>query len=378
MIGPGQAIGILGGGQLARMLAQAAHELGYRVHVFEPYGPGTAGAVAERLTRAPYGDVAALEAFARSVDVATCETEDIPAEALEAIGAIVEVHPSPEVLGICRDRWRQKAWLGAGGFPHARHAEALGGDVEAAASHVGLPCVVKAADFGCDGKGQMTIATGDDLVRAAAIFRGRRCVVEQWIESEREICVTCARSRSGETRTFPAAESLQQNNILDVAIVPARIPASVEAEARGLAAAVADRLGAVGLVAVEMFVTRSGGVIVNELAPRPHDSGHWSIDGGETSHFEQLVRALCGLPLGPAGARNPTVMVNILGDSWKWLDGALTGEPDWRVVLAEPRAKLHVYGGPEPRPGRRMGHFTVQGAEVEGSLSLARELKARL
>ncbi len=377
-MGPGQSIGILGGGQLGRMLAHAAQELGYRVHVYEPSANSPAAAVADRETQAPYEDLAALEAFARLVDVVTYEFENIPAEALEAIENIVELHPASGVLRICQNRWREKAWLKANGFPHAAYAAALEGDIEAAAAEVGLPCVVKTADFGYDGKGQMRIATGDDLVRAAAIFRGRRCVVEQWIDFDREISVICARTRSGETRPFPVAENLHANHVLDVSIVPARIESSVETRARSLAVRIADRLGVVGLVAVEMFLTRSGEVIVNELAPRPHNSGHWSIDGGETSQFEQHVRAICGLPLGPTGARNPTVMVNIMGDAWKWRDGAVIGEPDWTAVLAEPRAKLHLYGKPEPRPGRKMGHFTVQGADLGDTLSTAMSLKATL
>jgi 5-(carboxyamino)imidazole ribonucleotide synthase len=378
VIQPGKAIGILGGGQLGRMLAQAAQALGYRVHVYEPSGPSPAGAVADRETHAPFDDLAALEAFARTVDVVTYEFENIPAEPLETIQAIVELHPSPGVLHTCQNRWREKAWLKANGFPHARFAEALDGDIEAAAAAVGLPCVIKTADFGYDGKGQMRVAGPADLAQAAAIFRGRRCVLEQWVDFERELSVICARTGDGETRTFPAAENLHANHILDLSIVPARIDPLVEAQARRLAVAVAERLGVVGLVAVEMFLSMGGELLVNELAPRPHNSGHWSIDAGETSQFEQQVRAVCGLPLGPAGARNPVVMVNILGDAWRWKDGALAGEPNWAAVLAEPRAKLHLYGKPHPRPGRKMGHFTVQGAEVEETLALARELKARL
>jgi 5-(carboxyamino)imidazole ribonucleotide synthase len=378
VIGPGKALGILGGGQLGRMLAHAAQELGYRVHVFEPSGSSPAAAVADRETQASYDDREALEAFARSVDVATFEFENIPVPALETVGSLVELHPAPGVLLTCQNRWREKAWLKANSFPHAEYAEALEGDVEAAARRVGLPCVVKTADFGYDGKGQMRITTDDDLARAAAIFRGRRCVVERWIDFERELSVICARTRDGQTRPFPPAENIHANHVLDVSIVPARIPAHVAAQATELAVRVADRLGVVGLLAVEMFLTARGELVVNELAPRPHNSGHWSIDGGETSQFEQHVRALCGLPLGPPGARQPTVMVNILGDAWKWHEGAVIGEPDWTVVLAEPRAKLHLYGKPEPRPGRKMGHFTVQGSGIEETLALAMKLKASL
>jgi 5-(carboxyamino)imidazole ribonucleotide synthase len=360
------------------MLAHAAQELGYRVHVYEPSGPSPAGAVADRETNAPYDDLAALEAFARSVDVVTYEFENIPAGPLEAIAGLVALHPAPGVLHVCQNRWREKAWLKANGFPHAGYAEALEGDIEAAAAELGLPCVVKTADFGYDGKGQMRVDTPGDLAKAAAIFRGRRCVVERWVDFEREISVICARTTSGESRTFPASENIHTNHILDISIVPARIPASVEAQARELAIRIAERLGVVGLIAVELFLEPGGGLIVNELAPRPHNSGHWSMDGAETSQFEQHVRAICGLPLGPSCARGPTVMVNILGDAWTWRDGAVAGEPDWAAILCEPAAKLHLYGKPHPRPGRKMGHFTVQRADAEAALSLARALKARL
>jgi 5-(carboxyamino)imidazole ribonucleotide synthase len=360
------------------MLAQAAQSLGYRVHVYEPFGPSPAGAVADVETNAPYDDVAALEAFARSVDVVTYEFENIPAAPLKAVEAIVGLHPAPGVLHVCQNRWREKAWLKANGFPHARYAEALEGDIAAAAAELGLPCVVKTADFGYDGKGQMRIDTPDDLAQASAIFRGRRCVVEQWVQFEREISVICARTQAGEARTFPASENIHTSHILDFSIVPARIPAAVEAAAREMAVQIAAKLGVVGLLAVEMFLAPGGALIVNELAPRPHNSGHWSIDGGETSQFEQHVRAICGLPLGPPGARGPTVMVNILGDAWTLRDGAVAGEPNWNAVLAEPSAKLHLYGKPAPRPGRKMGHFTVQGADIEATLSVARGVKARL
>lgn len=378
MIGPGKAIGVLGGGQLGRMFAQAAHSLGYRVHVYEPAGPSPAGAAADRETNASYEDAGALAAFARSVDVVTYEFENIPVAALEAVAGITQIHPSPSVLHVCQNRLREKAWLLRNGFPHARYAEALVGDVEAAAASVGLPCVVKTADFGYDGKGQMRLDSAADLGRAAAIFRARRCVVEEWIEFEREISVICARTSSGEVRTFPASENVHSNHILDVSIVPARIPADVERRAREMAEAIAGRLGVVGLLAVEMFLCPGGEIRVNELAPRPHNSGHWTLDGCETSQFEQQVRAVCGLPLGPTAALRPTVMVNILGDAWKWNGPAVSGEPNWAPILAEPDARLHLYGKPEPRAGRKMGHFTVRGPTAESALVRARELKSRL
>jgi 5-(carboxyamino)imidazole ribonucleotide synthase len=360
------------------MLVHAAQSLGYRAHVYEPSGPSPAGAAADRETCAPYEDMATLKEFARSVDVVTYEFENIPAEPLALIAGRAGLHPSASVLRMCQNRWREKAWLRDNGFPHARYAEALEGDIASAVAQLGMPCVVKTADFGYDGKGQMKIANAEDLARASAIFRGRRCVVEEWVDYVREISVICARTQEGETRAYPASENIHENHILNISIVPARVARSVEAQAQALAVAIAERLGVVGLLAVEMFELEGGDIVVNELAPRPHNSGHWSIDGAETSQFEQHVRAICGLPLGPAGARSPTVMVNILGDAWKWDAGKVVGEPNWTAVLAEPAAKLHLYGKPDPRPGRKMGHFTVQAADVASALALALEIKSRL
>jgi 5-(carboxyamino)imidazole ribonucleotide synthase len=376
MISPGKTLGILGGGQLGRMLGQAAQTLGYRVHVFEPAGPCPAGAVANQEVNASYDDTAALTAFARECAVVTYEFENIPSGPLAAIAPLVPLHPRAEVLHTTQNRQREKAWLRANGFPHVRYAEALDGDIVAAIGQVGRPCVVKTADFGYDGKGQMKIATDADLEQAAAIFRGRRCVLERWIDFSCEISVIVARSAAGETRTFPVAENIHTRHILDFSIVPARVNPAVRRDAEALATAIAEKLGVVGLIAVEMFVAGGGEVLVNELAPRPHNSGHWSIDGCETSQFEQHVRAVCGLPLGGVAVREPTVMVNILGDAW--FAGDARREPNWAAILAEPRAKLHLYGKTEPRPGRKMGHFTVRAGDVETALTRARELKAKL
>jgi len=407
MILPGATIGVLGGGQLGRMFAQAAQSLGYRVHVYEPQVGCPAGAVANREVNASYEDAGALREFARGVDVVTYEFENIPAAALAGIAAVVPLHPRADVLHTTQNRQREKAWLRANGFPHVAYAEALDGDIAAAVGQVGLPCVVKTADFGYDGKGQMKLTTATDLEQAAAIFRGRRCVVEAWCEFTCELSVIVARSSAGETRAFPVAENIHTHHILDVSIVPARVTAEVAVRAEALAEQIAAKLGVVGLLAVELFLTTAGELVVNELAPRPHNSGHWSLDGCETSQFEQHVRAVCGLPLGGVAVREPTVMVNILGDAWyapaadaadaagagavgegaganeaARVDKKGAGErprlPNWAAVLAEPRAKLHLYGKSEPRRARKMGHFTVRAADVETALARARELKARL
>ena len=407
MILPGKTIGVLGGGQLGRMFAQAAQSLGYRVHVYEPQAGCPAGAVANREVNASYEDAGALLEFARGVDVVTYEFENIPASALAGIAAVVPLHPRADVLHTTQNRQREKAWLRANGFPHVAYAEALDGDIAAAVGQVGLPCVVKTADFGYDGKGQMKLTTAADLEQAVAIFRGRRCVVEAWCEFTCELSVIVARSSAGETRAFPVAENIHTHHILDFSIVPARVTAEVAVRAEALAEQIAAKLGVVGLLAVELFLTTAGELVVNELAPRPHNSGHWSLDGCETSQFEQHVRAVCGLPLGGVAVREPTVMVNILGDAWyapaaDEVDQAGAGAvgegaganeaargdtkgagerprfPNWSAVLAEPRAKLHLYGKSEPRRARKMGHFTVRAADVETALARARELKARL
>lgn len=378
MIPPGKTIGILGGGQLGRMLGQAAQSMGYRVQVFEPVGPCPAGAVANREVNASYDDLAALTAFARECAVVTYEFENIPSGPLDAIASLVPLYPRADVLHVTQNRQREKAWLRANGFPHVRYAEALDGDLSAVIGQVGRPCVVKTADFGYDGKGQMKIVNDADLEKAAAIFRGRRCVLERWVDFSCELSVIVARSSAGETKAFPVAENIHTRHILDFSIVPARVSAAALREAEQLAVAITEKLGVVGLLAVEMFLAANGEVLVNELAPRPHNSGHWSLDGCETSQFEQHVRAVCGLPLGPVGVREPTVMVNILGDAWRWQDGRVVGEPNWRAVLSEPRAKLHLYGKAEPRPGRKMGHFTVRDRNLETALTRAKELQAQL
>ncbi|MEI6051743.1 MAG: 5-(carboxyamino)imidazole ribonucleotide synthase [Opitutaceae bacterium] len=378
MIALGKTIGVLGGGQLGRMLAQAAQSLGYRVHVYEPQPNCPAGAVANREINASYEDEDALIDFARGVDVVTYEFENIPASALAVIAPLVPLYPSAEVLHTTQNRQREKAWLKANAFPHVAYAEALDGDIALAVAQVGLPCVVKTADFGYDGKGQMKLSTSADLEQAVAIFRGRRCVVEAWCEFSCELSVIVARGTTGETRAFPVSENIHTHHILDFSIVPARVPTGIAQAAETLAARIAEKIGVVGLLAVEMFLTTTGELVVNELAPRPHNSGHWSLDGGETSQFEQHVRAVCGLPLGAVAVREPTVMVNILGDAWKWSDGKVNGEPHWAAILAAPRAKLHLYGKAEPRPGRKMGHFTVRAADIATALAQAQALKSQL
>lgn len=379
MISPGKTIGVLGGGQLGRMFAHAAERLGYRVHVYEPETNGPAGEVSAQETNRPYTDIEALTAFAKSVDVVTYEFENIPAEPLWKIEKFTRLHPHWSVLEVCQNRMREKTWLRKNGFPHVPFAEVeAGDDLAAAIRRIGLPCVVKTADFGYDGKGQVKVSDDTSLEKAVASFAKQRCVIEKFVDFKCELSVIVARSSTGEMKAFPVAENIHTKHILDFSIVPARVNDAIRTGAEQLALAIAEKLDVVGLLAIELFLTDRGEILVNELAPRPHNSGHWTLDACVTSQFEQHVRAVCGLPLGDVSVVSPAVMVNILGDAWKWHQGALVGDADWAAILASPRAKLHLYGKKEPRLGRKMGHFTVTGETADAALEEARTLKARL
>ncbi|MDP2137795.1 MAG: 5-(carboxyamino)imidazole ribonucleotide synthase [Candidatus Didemnitutus sp.] len=373
MLLPGKTIGVLGGGQLGRMLAQAATRLGYRVHVYEPQAHCPAGAIAHQEVNAPYEDLAALTAFARECDVVTYEFENVPAAPLQAIESLTQLRPHWRVLETTQNRSREKRWLRDNKFPHARFAEVTAdGDLAAGIREVGVPCVVKTADFGYDGKGQLKILTEADLPAALARFAGQAVVVEQFVDFACEVSAVVARSASAAVRVFPISENIHTHHILDFCIVPARVPAEVLALAEKLPRLIAEKIDLVGVMGVEMFVTRTGEVLVNELAPRTHNSGHYTIDACMTSQFEQQVRAICGLPLGAVTLLSPVVMVNILGDAWA------KGEPKWEALLAQPNVRLHLYGKAEPRPGRKMGHFTVTARDADMAFELAQKYQARL
>jgi 5-(carboxyamino)imidazole ribonucleotide synthase len=378
MLSPGKTIGVLGGGQLGRMLSHAATRLGYRVHIFEPSGPCPAGEVSAVEVNAPYTDVARLRDFVATCDVVTYEFENIPVAPLWEIEKTVQLHPHWNVLEVCQNRMREKSWLRKNGFPHVPFAEVeAGGDLAAAIKSIGLPCVVKTADFGYDGKGQLKVADEAGIQNATTSFSRQRAVVEKFIDFKCELSVIVARSSTGEARTFPVAENIHTRHILDFSIVPARVPDATRRQASELGIAIAEKIGLVGLLAVELFLTDRGELLVNELAPRPHNSGHTTMDACRTSQFEQHVRAICGLPLGDV-TTVPSVMVNILGDSWKWDGERWVGDPNWTALHASPDAKLHLYGKSEPRVGRKMGHFTVLGSSADAALERARTLKAAL
>ena len=370
---PGKTIGVLGGGQLGRMLAQAATRLGYRVHVYEPSADGPARAVAHKEVNAPYEDLAALTAFAKECDVVTYEFENVPAAPLQAIEAVAMLRPHWSVLATTQNRSREKRWLRDNKFPHARFAEvAVGGDLAAGLREVGVPCIVKTAEFGYDGKGQLKVMNEAEIPAAVKKFTGQPVVIEQFIDFACEVSAVVARSPGAAVRVFPIAENIHTNHILDLSIVPARVIPAVTAAAEKLARLIAEKINLVGVMGVELFVTKAGEVLVNELAPRTHNSGHWTLDACMTSQFEQQVRAICGLPLGAVTLLSPVVMVNILGDNWAH------GEPKWDTLLAQPNVRLHLYGKAEPRPGRKMGHFTVTARDADMALELAQKYQARL
>ena len=380
MIPPGSTLGVLGGGQLGRMLAHAATRLGYRLHVYEPQENCPAGEVATREFNFAYEDKERLKDFAAGCSAITYEFENVPVKPLWAIEEMVPLRPHWDVLEVCQNRAREKNWLKRNGFPVVPFAEVeVGEDLATAIRQIGMPCIVKTADFGYDGKGQLKVASKGDIPAAVKAFAKNRAVVEGFIDFKCELSVVIARNSEGQMSTFPVVENIHTKHILDFSIVPARIDATVAAKAAKLAENIATAFDLVGLLAIELFMTHEGELLVNEMAPRTHNSGHWSLDACVTSQFEQQVRAITGLPLGSTEMTVPSaVMVNILGDAWKWDGDHMVGAPDWAQLLSEPRAKLHLYGKSEPRPARKMGHFTVTGKSMAKTFDLARKLKTAL
>ena len=373
---PPSTIGILGGGQLGRMLAVEARRSGYRVAIFtnEPKGC-PAGQVADVEINANYDDAEALMAFLDQVDVITAEFENIPDACLQAVEAIKPLRPSRHAIYTTQHREREKMFLRDQGIACAefRIIEDLAG-LQAAVAELGRPCVIKTAAFGYDGKGQAKVVEGTDLAEAWKAFEGHHAVVEQWVPFVCEVSVVGARSVDGSTAVHGCVENIHEHHILDVTISPARVSPAIVDQAMALWKAVAQGLEYVGTMAVEMFVTADGKVLVNEIAPRPHNSGHYTIDACRTSQFGQQLRAVCGLPLGDASQHTPAVMINLLGDVWP---GELT-HPDWSPILSHPSAKLHLYGKQVAKWRRKMGHFTVLGTTIEQALAEAQKLKAKL
>jgi 5-(carboxyamino)imidazole ribonucleotide synthase len=367
---PGSTIGVLGNGQLGRMLAMAAQRLGYRVHTFGP-GSGTpAGQVADHAVAASYDDQDRLRQFAERVDVLTFEFENVPAASAAVAEQATVVRPAPFALGIAQNRSTEKTFLDGRGLPVTPFVPVVSeNDLHDALARLGRPAVLKTAALGYDGKGQVVIGPGDDPVAAWRSIGEHAAVLEAFIDLEREISIVGARGVDGRASFFDAFENVHRHQILDVSIAPATVPAAVAHQAREITRTVMEALSYIGVLCVEFFVARDGRLLINEIAPRTHNSGHLTIDAARTSQFEQQVRAICGLPLGSPGLLQPAAMANLLGDLW------VNGEPDWAAALACAGAKLHLYGKGEPRPGRKMGHFTALAETTEEAR--ARVLAAR-
>jgi len=360
----GATLGVMGGGQLGAMFAMAARRLGYRVEAISDVADCPAALHADRVHVVPDADATALERIAAGLAAVTFEFENVPVEAARAMAAVVPCRPAPEVLFTTQDRAREKAFLVRHGFACAPHRTVRSREqLHAAVAALGLPAVLKTAAFGYDGKGQRKLESPPDVDAAWDALGPAECVVEGWVDYDCEISVVAARGQSGDVAVFEPSRNVHSRHILDVSSAPSGLPQPVLEEARDVTARILEALGVVGVACVEFFVTRSGAVLVNEIAPRPHNSGHLTIHACETSQFEQQVRALCGLPLGSVFQRAPAAMANLLGDCWAG------GEPDWPAALAVPGVSLMLYGKSDPRPGRKMGHLTALAPTVEEAIA---------
>lgn len=372
MTPPGAWLGLLGGGQLGRMFCMAAQSMGYRVLVLDPGADSPAGAVADRHLCKDYLDPSGLQELAHCCEAATTEFENVPAAALAYLANHCRVTPGAEAVAIAQDRIREKRFLADAGCKLAPFAVIEGADDLGFADPGLFPGILKSARLGYDGKGQTSVASLTELPSAWARLGQKPCVLEKRLALAQELSVVVARGLDGEVRSFPVAENRHRDGILDITIVPARAAPEHLAEGQALALRVAEGLQYVGVLCVEMFVLEDGSVLVNEIAPRPHNSGHYSIDACVTSQFEQQARIMAALPLGEPRLHTPAVMLNLLGDLWG------KGEPDWRRVLQQGQAKLHLYGKREARAGRKMGHLSCLGATLDEALASARALRDEL
>ena len=367
---PGATLGVLGSGQLGRMFAIEARKMGYRVHTFSPASDTPTGQVADVEIDAGYDDLDAIRTFARGVDVITFEFENVSTAATDAAAEIVPVRPSGHALHVTQQRAREKSFLALKGFPVTAHESVASlEELTAAVSRVGLPAILKTASFGYDGKGQHRITSEADVDTVWGLIGHQPAVLERVVDFTMEFSVVAARGLDGGFVHYGAIENQHRHHILDLSIAPARMPQAAIDEAVRVTHAIMDELAYVGVLAVEFFLARDGKVLVNEIAPRPHNSGHLTFDACVTSQFEQQVRAICGLPLGVATLLRPAAMANLLGDVWAG------GEPNWAAALEVPGVKLHLYGKSDPRPGRKMGHLTALADTVDDAV--ARVLAAR-
>ncbi len=367
---PNSTIGIFGSGQLGRMFAIEARKMGYRVHTFSPDSDTPTGQVADVETAAPYDDLDAVREFARSVDVITFEFENVPSSTVEAAANFVGVYPKGEILHTTQNRLREKTFLADNGFPVTpfRHITSLE-ELKAGVESLGTPAILKTAGFGYDGKGQAKITSLDDLETAFAAMNGLDVVLEAFVDFEKEVSVVCARGQNGEFAHYGIIENEHKDHILDVSFAPALVSEKVCAEGIEIARNIAEKFSYVGTMCVEFFLTADDKLLVNEIAPRPHNSGHLTFGPCVTSQFEQQVRAVCGLPLGSTEFYRPAAMVNLLGDIWT------NGEPNWAAALKDPDVKIHLYGKADPRPGRKMGHLTAVAESAFAAMQASRKAR---
>jgi 5-(carboxyamino)imidazole ribonucleotide synthase len=370
---PGATLGVLGGGQLGRMFTLQARMMGYAVVVLDPDPGSPAGQVADRHLRAAYTDPDALDQLARECAAVTTEFENVPAEALERLSAWTRVRPPVEAVATSQDRIEEKRFLERHGFATAPFRPVRDeAELADAVANVRLPALLKTSRLGYDGKGQATVERPEQAAAAFAALGSVPCVLEERLTLEREVSVVLARGDDGAVAPFPVGENVHRDGILETTVVPAGIPEALARAAAELAGRVATALEYVGVLGVEMFVANGGRLYVNELAPRPHNSGHYTLDACSTDQFEQQVRALCGLPLAQARLLTPVAMVNLLGDLWGG------GPPRWEEVFRRPGVRLHLYGKAEARPGRKMGHLNCLAESPERALALALEARDAL
>ena len=369
---PGASLGVLGGGQLGRMFALAARVMGYRVVVLDPDPASPAGQVADIHLKAAYDDAVSLLHMGQLCDAVTTEFENVPARSLEMLARHCFVAPGADAVAVAQDRLTEKTRareLGLDTAPFANIEDE--GWLVHAWSEVGGPALLKTRRLGYDGKGQARIDSLDDLVEAHARLGSAPCLLEARLDLEREVSVILARDRDGEIAFYPLAENRHRDGILDLSLVPARVPENVAGRAWSMAADLANGLDYVGVLAVEFFILRDGRVLFNEMAPRPHNSGHYTLDACVTDQFEQQVRMLAGLPPGDTRLLSPVAMVNLIGDLWQ-------PQPDWQRLLVHPGVKLHLYGKEVARPGRKMGHYNCLAGTIEAALALAETTRAEL
>lgn len=373
MLLPGSTIGVLGGGQLGRMMALAARRMGYRIIVLDPSAKCPTAQVADGVVVGALDDVEAAKQLARQVDVITLDTEHVHANVLEQLEAIAPVRPGASVLRTIQDRRTQKEFLDRLGLPQARWAPATTrGELDAALDKLGKPAIVKVRRAGYDGKGQVRIDPASDAYAEHARLKGEDAVAEELVRFTREISVILARGLDGEIRIYPLAENVHRRHILHTTRAPAPMTDAGKKRAEEIGVTVAQALGHIGVIAVEMFELPDGRLLVNEIAPRTHNSGHYTYGACSTTQFEQHVRAVCGLPLGDARALTGAVMVNLIGDLWR------DGPPRWEAVLSRPEARLHLYGKDAPGPGRKMGHVVLLDDDTDRALATAEQLIAAL